>query len=132
MPLRVATGKKIESAFREFVLNRWGSPKVLLTDNGTEFINNTLRQLTEKFNIVHTTTPPYHSQTNPVERVNRILKTIIISYIDKDHATWDLHLSEFRFAYKSAYHTSLKLSPASCENLLIYAITCNKSNPMCN
>ena len=85
---------------------------MLLTDNGTEFVNQTLRQLTKEFNIVHTTTPLYHPQAYPVERVNRILKTMIISYIDKDHATWDQHLSEFRFAYNSAYHTSLKSSPA--------------------
>ena len=112
VPLRLATGKKIESAFRERILNRWGSPKVLLTDNGTEFVNGVLRQLAAEFNIIHTTTPPYHPQANPVERVNRILKTMIISYIEKDHNTWDQHLSEFQFAYNSAYHTSLKSSPA--------------------
>ena len=97
VPLRLATGKKIESAFRERILNRWGSPKVLLTVNGTEFVNGVLRQLADEFNIKHTTTPPYYSQANPVERVHRILKTMIISYIEKDHNTWDQHLSEFQF-----------------------------------
>ena len=85
---------------------------MLLTDNGTEFVNSVLHELAEEFNIIHTTTPPYHPQANPVERVNRILKTMIISYIEKDHNTWDQHLSEFQFAYNSAYHTSLKSSPA--------------------
>ena len=111
-PLRLATGKKIESAFRERIHNRWGSPKVLLTDNGTEFVNGVLRQLAEEFNIIHTTTTPYHSQANPVERINRILKMMIISSIEKNHNTWDQHLSEFQFAYNSTYHTSLKSSPA--------------------
>ena len=112
IPLRAVTGKKIGSALRECVLNRWGAPKLLLTDNGTEFVNGILRQFAEEFNIVHTTTPPYHPQANPVERVNRVLKTMIISYIEKDHGAWDQHLSEFQFAYNSAYHTSLKSSPA--------------------
>ena len=68
IPLRAATGKKIGSALRECVLNRWGAPKLLLlTDNGTEFVNAILRQFAEEFNIAHTTTPPYHPQANPVE-----------------------------------------------------------------
>ena len=71
-----------------------------------------LSQLAQEFKIVYTTTPPYHLQANPVERVNRILKTMIVSFIGKDHGTWDQYLSEFRFAYNSAFHTSLKSSPA--------------------
>ena len=72
IPLRVATGKKIESAFRECILNRWGTPQVLVTDNGTEFVNNTLLHLAKECSIFHTTTPPYHPQANPVERVNSV------------------------------------------------------------
>ena len=79
---------------------------MLLTDNANEFVNVDLRQLAEEFNTIHTTTPPYHPHANPVERVNRILKTMIISYIEKDHNAWDQHLSELQFAYNSAYHTS--------------------------
>ena len=112
VPLRVAKGKKIEAAFRELIINRWGTPQVLLTDNGTEFVNTTLRQVAEEYKIYHTTTPPYHPQANHVERINRILKTMIISFIEKDHGTWDQYHSEFRFAYNPAYHTSLKSSPA--------------------
>ena len=37
---------------------------------------------------------------------------MIVSFIDDDHATWDQHLSEFRFTYNCAFHTSLKSSPA--------------------
>ena len=112
IPLRVATRKKIESAFREYVINRWGTPQVLITDNGTEFVNNTLLQLAQEFKIFHSTTPPYHPQANPVERVNRILKTMIVFFIENDHGNWDQYLPEFRFAYNTAFHTSRKSSPA--------------------
>lgn len=84
-PLRSANCKKISELFRELVINRWGVPQVILTDNGTEFVNSIIQSLAEEFNIVHSTTPPYHPQANPVERVNRVLKTMIISYLKKDH-----------------------------------------------
>ena len=82
------------------------------TDNGTEFVNQTLRSLAQEYGIVHTMTPPYHPQANPVERVNRVLKAMIVSYIDQDHRTWDQYLPELRFAYNTSYHASLKISPA--------------------
>jgi Integrase core domain. len=114
-PLRKATGKNIRQAFDDLIVSRWGTPQVLLTDNGTEFVNHTIREWAEEFNIHHTTTPPYHPQANPVERVNRVLKTMIVSFLERDHRDWDLHLPEFRFAYNTAYHSSLQTSPAFFE-----------------
>jgi hypothetical protein len=110
--LRAATGPKIKEALEELVISRWGTPKILLTDNGTEFINKIMKNFAEENQITHTTTPPYHPQANPVERVNRILKTMIVAFIEKDHREWDMHLADFRFAYNTAFHSSLGTSPA--------------------
>jgi len=110
--LRSATGTKICEALEDLVISRWGTPKFILTDNGTEFINRVVKAFAEEHNITHTTVPPYHPQANPVERVNRILKTMMISFIEQDHREWDKYLSEFRFAYNTAFHSSLGTSPA--------------------
>ncbi|KAL6421332.1 hypothetical protein ACFW04_003699 [Cataglyphis niger] len=64
-------------------------------DNGTEFIRRDLKVL-----------------TNPVERINQVLKMMITAFIEQDHRDWDLHLVKFRFAYNSAYHMSLQATPA--------------------
>lgn len=111
-PLRATTGPKICEALDDLVISRWGAPKFLLTDNGTEFVNKVLRAFAEDRRITHTTVPPYHPQANPVERVNRVLKTMIIAFIEKDHREWDEHLADFRFAYNTACHLSLGVSPA--------------------
>ncbi|XP_029680942.1 uncharacterized protein K02A2.6-like [Formica exsecta] len=109
--LRAANGKKICEALRE-VISRWGTPKFLLTDNGTEFANQTLQAFSEEHGITHTTIPPYHPQANPVERVNRVLKTMIVAFLERDHRKWDEHLRDFRFAYNIAHHSSIGTSPA--------------------
>ncbi|KMQ84151.1 retrovirus-like pol polyprotein [Lasius niger] len=111
-PLRKANGKKIREAIAELVINRWGTPRVLLTDNGTEFVNRDLKALAEEFGIARVTVPQYHPQANPVERVNRVIKTMVIAFLEHDHRDWDIHLAEFRFAYNTAFHTSLQATPA--------------------
>lgn len=83
--LRSATGPKIREALEDLIISRWGTPKWLLTDNGTEFVNHAIKEYADINKINHTTVPPYHPQANPVERVNRVLKTMIVAFIDKDH-----------------------------------------------
>lgn len=110
-PLRAANGKKICEALEE-VVSRWGTPRFLLTDNGTEFANRTLQSFADGHGVKLTTIPPYHPQANPVERVNRVLKTMIVAFLDRDHREWDEHLKDFRFAYNTAHHSSIGTSPA--------------------
>lgn len=48
--------------------------KVIRTDNGKEYVNNRLKQILEKFGIVHQTTEPYTPEHNGVaERTNRTI-----------------------------------------------------------
>ena len=37
---------------------------------------------------------------------------MIVAFLRDDHKEWDLHLHEFRFAYNTAVHGSLKVTPA--------------------
>lgn len=111
-PLRAATGTAIAKALKSLIINRWGTPRIFVSDNGTEFVNNAIDNFAQEHKIRQSTIPPYDPQANPVERVNRILKSMMIAYLDQDHRDWDVHLTEFRFAYNTVYHTSIKLSPA--------------------
>ena len=102
----------MSEALEENVISRWGTPRFLLTDNGTEFVNKTLQAFADERGIILTTIPPYHPQANPVERVNRILKTMVVAFLGRDHREWDAHLRDFRFAYNTAHHSSVGTSPA--------------------
>lgn len=111
-PLAKATGKTIAECLHQNVINRWGAPSFLLTDNGTEFNNKTVDALCKAYNIRMTRTPKYHPQSNPVERVNRVIRSIIRAIIDKTRQHWEQYLPEFRFAFNTAQHSSLKTTPA--------------------
>src|SRR5260363_61542 len=58
----------------EEIVCRHGTPKIILSDQGCNFISETIRILCEKFLIKHKFSSPYHPQTNSmVERFNRTL-----------------------------------------------------------
>ncbi len=52
--------------------NRYGQPSQLLTDNGTQFVNMVIRELTSLAGIEHVTTLAYSKEENAiVERMNK-------------------------------------------------------------
>ena len=112
VPIRTANEPTMKGQFEDLLVSRWGVPEVVHTDNGTEFSKRRIEQMCKRMGIVHTTNPVYHAQANPIERVNRILKTMKVAFLTDDHRHWDLHLHEFRFAYNTAVHGSLKVTPA--------------------
>ena len=110
--LRKADAKNILKAFDELVVHRWGCPQYHLTENGTEFSNKLVTERLTQYGIIQTTLPPYHAQANPVERVNRILKSMMATFLKSDHKDWDLRSREFGFALNSMEYASNKISPA--------------------
>lgn len=110
-PLRKATSVLVISTLKE-IFYRFGCPKIMVSDNGRQFISNDFKNFLEDFGIIHRLTPPYSPQCNPVERVNKVVKTMIRQYIDKKKPDWDCHLLELQFAYNTAKHTATGYTPA--------------------
>jgi hypothetical protein len=111
-PLRVADAKSVVEAFHQLIVLRWGVHKFLLCDNGPQFVSNLLTRVAEAYGMQVRHTPPYTPQANPVERVNRVLKTMIACYLTDRHVDWDRYLSEFTFAMNTAEHSATGFSPA--------------------
>ena len=96
----------------EDVICRHGCPKELQSDNGTEFVNRIIQQLTEHYKIKHKFSAPYHPQTNGiVERFNRTLCTILQKYTIALKEDWDTHLPAALFAYRTLKNATTKHEP---------------------
>jgi transposase InsO family protein len=58
------------------IITRFGCPKILMSDQGTHFINNIVEALTEEFLVHHQKSTPYQPQENGiVESFNKTLET---------------------------------------------------------
>lgn len=52
----------------------------------------------------------YHPQANPVERVHRILKTMLPAYVSESHELWDSYLVKVAYVIWYAKHDVTKLT----------------------
>lgn len=111
-PMKNATARQVAQRLSELILLRYGAPECILTDNGTQYVSHIFGKLTAEWGITHQVTAPYSPQSNPTERANRVIKTMISQFVKDDHRTWDDHLDDFRFALNTSVHDSTAFSPA--------------------
>jgi hypothetical protein len=74
-PVKDCNAEKATHFLFEQVITGFGCPRALMSDQGTHFINNTIRVMLEEFEVYHQRSTPYHPQTNgTVEIFNKILE----------------------------------------------------------
>lgn len=110
--IRKATATAVTKALYEEIIVRFGCPRSVITDNGTQYTGRTFRNFLSDMGISHRLTPPYTPQANPVERTNKTLKTMIAQYCSHNQRHWDVFLPELSFAINTARHSSTGFSPA--------------------
>ena len=111
-PLRKATARAVTRALHEQVVCPHGCPETVITDNGKQLVSKELSKYMEDAKIKVRRAPKYSAQCNPVERVNKVVKTMIKQYLKRSQRTWDNHISEIAYAYNTAKHDSTGYSPA--------------------
>lgn len=110
IPLRQATTPALIRAFRERILGRFGAPKVLITDNGKQFVSRQFRQFLEEIGTRQQSTAPYTPQENPTERMNRTIKTMLAQYTTENQRQWDMLISEITIAINSSISDATRYS----------------------
>ena len=61
---KVSTGKKVVEFLRDNVFYKFGYPRELVTDQGTQFTSHMIENLLSQHKINHLKFTPYHPQTN--------------------------------------------------------------------
>jgi len=91
---------------------RVGIPKEILSDQGTNFMSQLLKELYNLLQIHQIRTSPYHPQTDGlVERFNRTLKSLLRKLVNKEGRDWDRLLPYILFAYREVPHDTTGFSP---------------------
>ena len=88
----------------DHVLNQFGCPNIVISDQGTHFVNQLMDKLIEEFQIQHHKTTPYHPQANgTIEAFNKILENALSKICNVQRDVWDLKISALLWAYHTTY-----------------------------
>lgn len=112
-PLRVANAKGVIQFLENRIFLVFGFPKIIVSDNGSQFISTEFKECLQKYDVRHWLTARYHPQANAAEAANKTLETAVRAYI-KDtngHRDWDKNLLKICCALNTAVHTSSGYAP---------------------
>ena len=93
----------VAKAFRDAWVCTFGVPLVVVSDNGTEFLNEVMGAFLNMMGTEHRTTSAVHPQPNgKVERVNATVRNFLQSYVDWSKDNWSDCLATLNFAYNTS------------------------------
>ncbi|CAF1466853.1 unnamed protein product [Rotaria sordida] len=91
----------------EDVILKYGTPKCILTDNGTHFTADMMTELFKKIGITHLYSTPYHPMTNgQIERFNATMDSKIATLSNEKRTNWDEQLQFVTFNYNTSIHAT--------------------------
>ena len=114
-PLSRPTALEVAVKLTREVFPRFGHPSIIKVDNGTHFKNHTINELAEMLGITVQFSPPYHPQSNPVERQHRTLKSILTAMLTEQSARrpamWEEYLPAALFTLRTMVNRTTGYTP---------------------
>ena len=94
------------------VLSRVGFPKEMLSDRGTQFPSDMMKEVSQLVSTKQLFTTPYNPLCNGLcERINGVLKSMIQKICQERPKVWDRYQPAILFAYREVPRSSKGFSP---------------------
>ncbi|KAL5564930.1 hypothetical protein UlMin_028094 [Ulmus minor] len=78
IPCRTNDNKVVVKFLKEYILSRYGTPRIIISDQGSHFCNRSFEALMRRYGVTHKISTAYHPQTNgQAELANREIKHIL-------------------------------------------------------
>jgi transposase InsO family protein len=111
--MKQADTTTIVNAFMATWITRYGVPQQVLTDRGSNFLSELAQAFYRAFGIKKVNTTAYRPQGNGAnERSHGAMKAFFSKYLHSlSKSKWRFLLNDARYAYNTAFHGALGMSP---------------------
>lgn len=113
--LAVATPNQTAETTAEVLVEKfmeYGLPERLITDNGSNFRSNLIKEICRRLGVSQLFTTPYHPQFDGLcERFNRTLAAMLRAFVSDHQRDWDVYLPYVTHAYRAAVQDSTGETP---------------------
>lgn len=124
--------KETETVARSIIQNfvlRFGIPKVIATDRGSEFVSSTMVEICKLLKIEKLTSTAYHHQSiGSLENAHKHLGAFLRAYSGNNGYDWSHWIPFWCFSYNNTVHSETKYTPFE----LIFGRSCNIPNNIKN
>ncbi|XP_015165454.1 uncharacterized protein [Solanum tuberosum] len=81
--LSINEGKSVAAFLKKYIFSRFGTPRAIISDEGSHFCNKLFKALLENYSDRHSVETPYHPQSSgQVEVSNRKIKQILAKIVN--------------------------------------------------
>ena len=95
IPTRTNDAKVVAQFLRSHIFSRFGTPRALITDNGTHFCNKVIDKVLQEYGVRHHTSLAYHPQSNGQAEVsNREMKSILEKTVNSSRKDWSKKIED--------------------------------------
>ena len=86
----------------EYILSRFGCLKILMSNRGTHFLNETICMMIEEFQVYNQKKISYHPQANgTVEAFKKVFETTLTKVCNLQRSNWDLRVPAVLWTYRT-------------------------------
>ena len=111
IPLKTIDTETVAEALVN-IFSRLGVPEEILSDLGTQFVSDCMKEVTRLLSIKQITTTPYHPMCNGLtEKFNGTMKLMLKRLCSEQPRQWHRFINPLLFAYREVPQESTGFSP---------------------
>lgn len=111
VPMPDTTALSTAKALVHHVFMKYGISEEIVSDNGSNFISDLLKQVNKLFQVKQTLLTPYRPQSNQVEKYHKSLGNYLKAFVQKERDQWCEYLDFATFAYNNTHNQATGYAP---------------------
>lgn len=112
IPLPDATAQTVADALIKRFIAYFGSPRVIITDQGTNFLSSLMKQVAKRFKIKQVHSCAFRPESNgSLERSHHVLAEYLKQFVGDDGENWDDWVELAAFSFNTQVHEGHLYTP---------------------